>query len=223
MLQTPVFQLPIIPLLPPQSLLPERREILRREHLAIARAREDLRHQLRPHAVVIALGLVAPAQTDIVLDRAMTIQLVQMQTLPATGVALALVAQAEAAEEVRERVAGKGPEAGRGGGGGVFEEGGVGEEGADGGADAEVGHGGAEVVGVDGAAVAWEVAVVGEGVDDGAGGAEVGGEGRGVGAAGEGWGGHGGGRKGSAEGRWRGWGVRCLGCLGRKGSVGDGV
>ncbi len=57
----------------------------------------------------------------------------------------------------------------------TFEEGAPDEGFADGEAEAEVLHGGVEVCGVDVAAVAGDEAVVGEGVDDGAGASEVGG------------------------------------------------
>ena len=127
-------------------------------------------------------------------DGAVTGQLVEVQTRGAGGVGLAGVAQTEASEQVGDGVAEEGPEA-RGRRGEVFEVGGVDEGVGDGGAEADEGDGGAEFVGLDVAAVAGEVAVVGEGVDDGAGAAEVGGEGGGVGAAVEGarggWGGHG--------------------------------
>lgn len=57
----------------------------------------------------------------------------------------------------------------------TFEEGAPEEGFADGEAEAEVLHGGVEVSWVDVAAVAGDEAVVGEGVDDGAGASEVGG------------------------------------------------
>ena len=57
----------------------------------------------------------------------------------------------------------------------MFEKGGIGEGLAQGDADAHVGHGCSEFIGTNVAAIAGDVAVVGEGVDDGAGTAEVGG------------------------------------------------
>ncbi len=108
-------------------------------------------------------------------DRAMAIQLVDIQDREALGVSLARGAECKGAEEVGEGVAEESEKAG-GGCVVVLEVGGRGEELADGDADAEDGHGGFELRGEDVAAVAGDVAVVGEGVDDGAGTTEVGGE-----------------------------------------------
>ena len=124
--------------------------------------------------MVVALRGVAPREAGVVLDGAMSRQLVEVEAfLAGGGVELRGVVAAEAVEEVGEGV---GEEGGpRGGGGG--EVGGVDEGGGHGLVEAEEREGAVQVAGVDGAAAAREVPVVGEGVEDGAGGAGGGGGG----------------------------------------------
>lgn len=126
--------------------------------------------------MIVPLGEIPPRHGNIVLDRAVPIQLVEIQTRHPARVHLALGPQREGAEQVREGVADESPEAGRGAIL-VFEVSGRGEELAQGDADAEVFHGGFHLGGAHVAAVAGDVAVVGEGVDYGAGAADVGGGG----------------------------------------------
>lgn len=108
---------------------------------------------------------------------------------------MALCADAEGPEDEGERVPEEGAEAAGLPRGRVvvLEVGDRGEELAEGEADAEDGHGGSQVRGLDVAAGAGDVAVVGEAVEDGAGTAEVGGGGGAIFAFGEGEGEEGGG------------------------------
>lgn len=146
------------------------------EVLAVARRGQHVVDEIVLLGVVVALGEVAPGHGDVVLDGAVAVQLVEVQARNAACVDLALGAQGESPEYVHEWIADEGPEAGRGVVL-VFEVDGGGEELAEGDADAEVFHGGFHFGGADVAAVARDVAVVGEGVDDGAGTADVGGGG----------------------------------------------
>lgn len=123
--------------------------------------------------MVVTLGEVAAGDGDVVFDGGVAVEVVDVEAGAAAGVELARGAEGEGAEEVGEGVAEEGPEAG-GGVVLVLEVDDVGEEVAEGEADAEFLHGGFELRGADVAAVAGDVAVVGEGVDDGARSADVG-------------------------------------------------
>ena len=148
--------------------------------VVVVRGGENFGDEIRLSGVVVSLGEVPPGHGDVVLDGAVAVQVVEVQTGNAEGVDLSLCADAEGPEDGGERVAEEGPEAAGGRVGWrvlVLEVGDGGEELAEGDADAEDGHGGSQLRGLDVAAGAGDVAVVGEGVDDGAGTAEVGGGG----------------------------------------------
>lgn len=109
------------------------------------------------------------------LDRAVPVQLIEIQTSYPARIDLTFRAQSESSENINEGVADEGPETRRLRGVLVLEVRGGCEDLAHCDADADFGHGGAHFRCLDVAAVAGDVAMVGEGIDDGAGAADVGG------------------------------------------------
>ena len=150
----------------------ERRPVVDGEVVPVARGREHVVDEVLLLGMVVALGKVPPGHGDVVLDSAVLVQLVEVQAGGAARIDLSSRAQGEGAEDVGEGAADEGPEARRGVVL-VLEVRGGGEDLADGDADAEFFHGGSQLGGADVAAVAGDVAVVREGVDDGAGTADV--------------------------------------------------